>query len=50
MPTGRHDIDGDAQQHREFLREVQEVEERTPRLEIDQEVDVTRRRLIPTSH
>ena len=46
----RHDIDVGAEQASELVLQVQQVEQRTARLELHQEVDVTRVRLIATSN
>ena len=46
---GGYDIDLSAEQQRERLFEMDEVDERTRGLELDQEVDVTRRRGIAST-
>ena len=46
----RHDIDGTTQQSGKLVLEVQKIEQRTSGFEVHQEIDVARRRVLPSRH
>ena len=48
--AGRHHVDRHAEERLQSLLEVHEVEQRAALVELDEEVDVARLRLFPTSH
>jgi len=49
-PAGGHDINRSLEQHGESVLEMDEVEQRAVRLELDEEIDVARGVLVAASH